>query len=73
MEQAGKAKIQDRIDRSVQIGQHRQERIDRQEQLESRKAGSGKVNDTIGTLLCRPRWVYLCKIKVQYYTVYYIV
>ncbi len=78
MEQAGKAHTgqnrQDKIDRTektgqcsrtAQTGENRQVRP-----TKTRKAGSGKVNHTIGTLLCRQQRVYLCKIQVLYNIAY---
>ncbi len=66
IEQAGKAptgqKRQDRIDRKALTGQHdRQVRTTR-----ARKTGSGKLNHTIGTFLCRQQRISPCKIQILY-------
>ena len=52
---------QDSADRTAQTGEKRQVRTTR-----ARKTGSGKLNHTIGTFLCRQKRVSLCKIQILY-------
>ncbi len=63
-EQTGQNR-QDSADRTAQTGENRQVRTTR-----ARKTGSGKLNHTIGTLLCRQQRVSPCKIQILYSIAY---